>query len=299
MFRFSTIQFANTFYLCNLGHSTWFDTSKLIPILSISRHLMDSLLVPTNTILPGNRKEFCVFWEQDQFQASFTIPVMSPWEQATPSLTDWETDHSSGSKNLPQDTFLPLERPQTLNDNGVLTHHPKADTSLDSIACAARLENSRSSTSTSVPEDDEAFTSSSQHEKRHSGRSDVKLRSASRKPKRSTHHKRPSHKSGIRARECHNLVEKLYRNRLKAQFEALLAVLPVSQPLDCTRPITGNAQQGQYFSRGQVLDAARERILELEKEIEQGTAVRDGLQSDLECLRWAHQEAGLRVWPVE
>lgn len=103
----------------------------------------------------------------------------------------------------------------------------------------------------------------------------------------------------MRARECHNLVEKQYRNRLKAQFEALLAVLPVSQPLDCTRPITGNAQRGQYFSRGQVLDAARERILTLEEEIEQGTAVRDWLLSDLECLRRAHQEAGLEGWPVE
>lgn len=31
---------------------------------------MDSPLVPTNTILPGNRNNFWVFWEQDQFQVS-------------------------------------------------------------------------------------------------------------------------------------------------------------------------------------------------------------------------------------
>lgn len=69
----------------------------------------------------------------------------------------------------------------------------------------------------------------------------------------------------------------------------------------CDSLITLNgslASRGQYLSRGQVLDAARERILKLEKEIERATAIKDGLLSDLACFRQA-QESGFGNWPVQ
>ncbi|KAF5716040.1 hypothetical protein FMUND_6533 [Fusarium mundagurra] len=95
---------------------------------------------------------------------------------------------------------------------------------------------------------------------------DIQLRSASRKSKK---HKRrgvpPSNQ--VHARENHNLVEKHYRARLKTQFERLLAVLPAAQALSLADRDTA-ANLGQVLSRGQVLDMARNRILELEGKIE-------------------------------
>ncbi|KAF4341571.1 hypothetical protein FBEOM_4473 [Fusarium beomiforme] len=93
---------------------------------------------------------------------------------------------------------------------------------------------------------------------------DIKLRAASQKPKNRRQpliSKNPAH-----VRECHNLVEKQYRNRLKVQFEMLLAVLPASQTLTLANR-ESISSSGQILSKGQVLDLARERILELEEEI--------------------------------
>lgn len=169
---------------------------------------------------------------------------------------------------------------------------------MDDTTRSSRAENSYSITSTSLPEDDEALKSPSQQTEGRFDRSDVKLWSASRKPKKSPRRERSSQKDGMRARECHNLVEKQYRCRLKAQFEALLAVLPVPHPLGHAGQIP-SASRDQYFSRGQVLDAARERILQLEEAVEQAAAVRDRLLGGLAYLRQAHQEAGFEGWPVQ
>ncbi|ENH72099.1 hypothetical protein FOC1_g10006464 [Fusarium oxysporum f. sp. cubense race 1] len=95
--------------------------------------------------------------------------------------------------------------------------------------------------------------------------SEVQLRDASRKPK-SRKYQVPSNTTA-HIRECHHLAEKQYRTRLKSQFESLLAVLPASR----TRTLADRdsmPSSGQVLSRGQVLDLARERILELEEEIE-------------------------------
>ncbi|CAG7561942.1 unnamed protein product [Fusarium equiseti] len=59
---------------------------------------------------------------------------------------------------------------------------------------------------------------------------EVKLRSASRKPKR-TRQKISVAANVQRARNCHNNIEKKYRARLKQGFERLLAVLYTSMPL--------------------------------------------------------------------
>ncbi|KAJ9419316.1 hypothetical protein QL093DRAFT_2590968 [Fusarium oxysporum] len=94
----------------------------------------------------------------------------------------------------------------------------------------------------------------------------LQLRSASRKSKsRKRRNTAPSNLD--HARESHNFVAKHYRARLKTQFERLLAVLPAAQARSLAdRDTTVNFSQ--VLSRGQVLDMARNRILELERKIE-------------------------------
>ncbi|EXL40037.1 hypothetical protein FOCG_17380 [Fusarium oxysporum f. sp. radicis-lycopersici 26381] len=95
---------------------------------------------------------------------------------------------------------------------------------------------------------------------------DVQLPSASRDSKnRKRRGAAPSNQA--HARESHNLVEKHYRARLKTQFERLLVVLPAAQALRLADRDTA-ANLGQVLSRGQVLDMARNRILELEGKLE-------------------------------
>ncbi|KAG7404263.1 Allergen Fus c 3 [Fusarium oxysporum f. sp. rapae] len=95
-----------------------------------------------------------------------------------------------------------------------------------------------------------------------SGFADVKLRSASRKPKRPRKKTAPS----LQARECHNEVEKQYRTRLKLRFENLLAVLQASRTNDDDLRGASATEAGYVLSRGEVLDAATHLILALEKE---------------------------------
>lgn len=72
-----------------------------------------------------------------------------------------------------------------------------------------------------------------------------------------------------RARRNHNLVEKQYRNRLNAQFERLLSVLPTDQQ---RRPGRSGDEDGsggsddKRMSKAEVLDCATRRIKELESE---------------------------------
>ncbi|KNB04728.1 hypothetical protein FOXG_07328 [Fusarium oxysporum f. sp. lycopersici 4287] len=95
-----------------------------------------------------------------------------------------------------------------------------------------------------------------------SGFADVKLRSASRKPKSPRKKMAPS----LQARECHNDVEKPYRTRLKLRFENLLAVLQASRTNDDDLRGARATEVGYVLSRGEVLDTATHRILALEKE---------------------------------
>ncbi|KAJ9419694.1 hypothetical protein FOXG_07023 [Fusarium oxysporum f. sp. lycopersici 4287] len=93
----------------------------------------------------------------------------------------------------------------------------------------------------------------------------VKLCSASRKPKRFRVKPAVAPKTQ-QARECHNNVEKQYRARLKLRFERLLTVLQASWREDESLGEVKPLGMGYYFSRGDVLDAARQRILALEAE---------------------------------
>ncbi|PNP85467.1 hypothetical protein FNYG_01296 [Fusarium nygamai] len=93
----------------------------------------------------------------------------------------------------------------------------------------------------------------------------VKMRSASRRPKKvSKKAALPAHV--VQARECHNNVEKQYRTRLKQKFEQLLAVLQASKTKDESGGEGDSEAPDCGYSRGEVLDFARQRILALEEE---------------------------------
>jgi hypothetical protein len=94
---------------------------------------------------------------------------------------------------------------------------------------------------------------------------EVKMRSASRRPKRV--HKKPALPAHVvQARECHNNVEKQYRTRLKLRFERLLAVLEASKMKGESGGEGDSEAPDCGYSRGEVLDFARQRILTLEEE---------------------------------
>jgi hypothetical protein len=93
----------------------------------------------------------------------------------------------------------------------------------------------------------------------------VKMRSASRRPKKVS--KKPALPAHVvQARECHNNVEKQYRTRLKQKFERLLAVLQASKTKDESGGEGDSEAPDCGYSRGEVLDFARQRILALEEE---------------------------------
>ncbi|KAJ9415032.1 hypothetical protein QL093DRAFT_2568346 [Fusarium oxysporum] len=93
----------------------------------------------------------------------------------------------------------------------------------------------------------------------------VKMRSASRRPKKVG--KKPALPAHVvQARQCHNDVEKQYRTRLKQKFERLLAVLQASKVKDESGGEGDSEAPDCGYSRGEVLDFARQRILALEEE---------------------------------
>ncbi|EXK25552.1 hypothetical protein FOMG_17794 [Fusarium oxysporum f. sp. melonis 26406] len=94
---------------------------------------------------------------------------------------------------------------------------------------------------------------------------EVELRSASRRPKR--FRKKPQVPPNIQqARECHNNVEKQYRTRLKLRFESLIMAIQGSRPKNDNVGGDDSVDADHCYSRGEVLDAARQRILTLEEE---------------------------------
>lgn len=128
-----------------------------------------------------------------------------------------------------------------------------------------------------------------------SAKPSVGLRTAPRKPKPEASKTSPSAASPAtpeedltaeeqRARQSHNLVEKKYRNRLNAQFEQLLAVLPADEQRDSKR---GGSQDGEEkrMSKGDVLDLARRRIRALEDEKARLQAERQALLEQSNAMR--------------
>lgn len=137
-----------------------------------------------------------------------------------------------------------------------------------------------------------------------------KLRSASRAPKNIS--PRPEETPEERkSRNSHNLVEKQYRNRLNAQFESLLAVLPDSLRSSMTMigggagdsdGVNGNGGgsviPGQHpsldfsierrLSKAEVLDMSRRYILSLEKERDTLEREKEQLMHSIDQLRHGH-----------
>ncbi|RYP47339.1 hypothetical protein DL768_006590 [Monosporascus sp. mg162] len=117
-----------------------------------------------------------------------------------------------------------------------------------------------------------------------------RLRSASRASKNANHNP-PTTAEERRSRECHNQVEKQYRNRLNAQFESLLDALPENMRRgedgdDGGYPFEGLHSPERKVSRAEVLDMARRRIKLLEKECALLESERDELRDNVEKLRW-------------
>ncbi|CAM1507549.1 Fc.00g071900.m01.CDS01 [Cosmosporella sp. VM-42] len=93
-------------------------------------------------------------------------------------------------------------------------------------------------------------------------RTQTQLRTASRAPKKrtaNTVHKPAENVEEVQARAAHNQVEQQYRKRLNTHFEKLLEVLP---PLE-----HGGGLGDKRVSKAEVLDLARGRIRELERDM--------------------------------
>ncbi|KAI8652342.1 BHLH domain-containing protein [Fusarium keratoplasticum] len=219
-------------------------------------------------------------WEENQLQMAFQSP---PWEQVPLSTGTWDADGSSVSEYFTQDAILAyglsdilLADPSPLSAAGLEVDASDAN-------CGASPEHLLLASSP-LPTNHDFLEHSAHRGPRRPRGSDFTLRTASEKPKRLARHRKPVGPSmEASAREGHNLAEKQYRIRLKAQFEALLAVLPVAKKSNDVDQAS-RVIQGQCFSRGEVLDAARETILKQENEIEALTAKRDQLERDMATL---------------
>ncbi|RSM03796.1 hypothetical protein CEP52_007155 [Fusarium oligoseptatum] len=224
-----------------------------------------------------------LFCGQNQLQLPFD---MQTCEQAPVYFSGWETDHSGGSEFFTEDTILAAGLSYTFQDDAPFIHSLGAGDNPSNTMHTVRSKQPSANAIALSPVSSPLGESSA-------SRPDIKLRSASCKPKR-TRRTPTGPKQEVRARECHNLVEKQYRTRLKAQFEALLAVLPIAQTLDHSDEAT-RGNPGQYLSRGQVLEAARERILKLERDLEEVASMRDELVRDLTgSLDYLHGSVDLR-----
>ncbi|KAH8195564.1 hypothetical protein TruAng_010280 [Truncatella angustata] len=110
-----------------------------------------------------------------------------------------------------------------------------------------------------------------------------KLRSASRASK-NNHLNPPATEEERKNRASHNQVEKQYRNRLNAHFEALLDTLPgyMRGGGDDDDDDDGDRK----ISKAEVLEMARRHITDLEKELMVVEGERDELKDNVERLRW-------------
>jgi len=110
-------------------------------------------------------------------------------------------------------------------------------------------------------------------------KSKSKLRSASRSSK-NVANKPDETCEERRTRNAHNIVEKQYRNRLNARFEALLNVLPPS----LRSPGTGDGETEVRLSKGDVLDMSTTYIRTLENQCSRLEREREELTSNIDRL---------------
>ncbi|KAF4446851.1 Allergen Fus c 3 [Fusarium austroafricanum] len=180
-------------------------------------------------------------------------PVVSTFNSslAGPLLWDTTTSHigTSDSDEFSFDPGIPMRSESSEFDWCSMTH--------DKGLIQGHREKSPTATSVSLQTDGIEDVSKTSPP--------AKMRSASRKPK--NFRGRSSIPADIRqARESHNNVEKQYRTRLKYRFERLLSALQASMPKNESKGEDGSVRDPYCFSRGEVLDVARQRILTLEEE---------------------------------
>ncbi|KAK0620990.1 hypothetical protein B0T14DRAFT_567704 [Immersiella caudata] len=101
-----------------------------------------------------------------------------------------------------------------------------------------------------------------------------------------------------RIRRTHNLVEKQYRNRLNAQFERLLAVLPARHEMDEEEQGRGDDVPDKTISKAEVLGMATQRIKMLEQQNRELLARQDQLMWDLETASGAAATTALYMNPM-
>ncbi|QKD59055.2 uncharacterized protein FOBCDRAFT_297762, partial [Fusarium oxysporum Fo47] len=233
-----------------------------------------------------------------QFQMSHNLSL----GQAIIEENTWDTDNSWNSEPFFNNTMIQLGPSGLLQANLPTTYQTSTETASNHFAYAPGMEprNQESSGLVSPAGDDNKSLSLMVLSRSNSSQDpEIQLRSASRKSKNRKLGRPASSNSQAHARKCHNLVEKQYRTRLKAQFENLLTVLPTAQDPDYVdKDATGNP--GRYLSRGQVLDAARERILKLENEVELSTLRCNRLLKDIarmeRTLLEEKNRAALSLW---
>ncbi|WKT54059.1 hypothetical protein QSH57_004643 [Fusarium oxysporum f. sp. vasinfectum] len=240
-----------------------------------------------NLETPEDLDVFFQRFHEPQFQMSHNLSLEQDAHMAsTTAMIEGNmlgTDESWNSQHFFDDAIMQLGISGFLQVNLPTTYQMRTETASNHFEYTHSVESrSRNSSEPVFPAGDDDNSSGLLVPSRSnsSQNSEIQLRSASRISKNRKRRDPVLPNSQKHARECHNLVEKQYRNRLKAQFENLLAVLPTPQDPDYAgKDATGNP--GRYLSRGQVLEAARERIIKLEKEVELSTLRRDRLLNDM------------------
>ncbi|OAA65606.1 helix-loop-helix DNA-binding domain containing protein [Niveomyces insectorum RCEF 264] len=267
-----------------------------------------------------------------------TDRYVSPTALACVSPTNWNTDSgeqqspytmtddaTTASSSAASSEGSALKQPPTPSSVGV--HDTKFRVSKTKAKAASTRARSRvEAKSKSVSSASSIASSASASSSRcsnsgHGGSHNITLRTASRKPKQPIKMEDGAHTAGLspdsspsspdpnaenltseerRARQNHNVVEKQYRNRLNAQFERLLAILPANE----SNASEGSTRHGDFddrrMSKAEVLELARRRIHSLEQERKQLRAERQNLLENVSIMQRAvqHRQIGTLVGSV-
>ncbi|KAG7404315.1 Allergen Fus c 3 [Fusarium oxysporum f. sp. rapae] len=204
--------------------------------------------------------------------ALYDLPIVSP----VPNIASFQPSPTiSPADHFASEPSFPFNIPAGDNDEFVaLYSHPIGSQSseLDTAATWPELDQKRilarpSEASSPESNDFNDYPAGNHISSQRATKApiEVKLRSASRRPKR-FRRKPPLPPNIQQARECHNNVDKQYRTRLKLRFESLLMAIQGSRPKNDNVGGDDSMDADHCYSRGEVLDAARQRILAMEEE---------------------------------
>ncbi|TPX07701.1 uncharacterized protein E0L32_010597 [Thyridium curvatum] len=235
-------------------------------------------------------------------------PASQPYAAAAPTATSpADFLNFQDMDYLSESAGSPGEMTDSSSSRGTSRKHSRADDSDSSAAeepvsprttTRPATKKSRPSPrfgkpSTKISKSSSSSKASSSAASETSSKPSVALRTAPRKVKSESSKSSPATPEDDltaeehRARQSHNLVEKKYRNRLNAQFEQLLAVLPADQQREATTSSKRGSQDAdeKRMSKGDVLDLARRRIRALEQEKARLQAERAALLETASSMR--------------